>query len=43
MRSRDTKLHCEEEEEEEEEEEKKEAKDVFMDDNIFLAILRKCL
>ena len=41
MRSRDTKLHCEEEEEEEEEEEqekKKEAKDNFIDYNIFLAI-----
>ena len=38
-------MHCEEEEkeEEEEEEEKKEAKDNFIDDNIFLAILRTCL
>ena len=44
MRSQDTKLHCEEEEEEEEEQEKKkEAKDNFIDDNIFLAILRTCL
>ena len=45
MRSRDTKLHCEEKEEEEEEEEKekKEAKYNFIDDNIFLAFLRTCL